>query len=502
MMRPLTPMEYVSRSMHLLQCWLLSRDWWLFLQGLPAVAIGIASLMTLGAAQMAWPDRMEWYRFQARAAFESEKYPLSLVCSERVYFSSHNQYESIFMTALASERLGQLGRAKQLLLSIAPLEGTGYGPAHLEVAKRLLIEPERDPETFRQAETHLLKALQPPPRPDQPEALLLLGEVQMATGRLEEAFVSLSKVEGLPVSRLRLAQLCAIQGRRKDAETLVKEMIATHQENIKTDPFSMEDRILLSQGLTFMERFPEAVAILTEAPGVGLKSMRSRLALSEVYIAWVDILAAGKEPKIPERLAVLRQALQREPADGRLLTRFWALAEEAKDNRISEIFREHLANGNDLALTNFLLGMAAWNQGKQTEARLYLERAYQASPAAALVSNNLAWMLVYGKPPQPERALQIIDEVIRQFPKEMRFRGTRGHVLAKMGKWNEALPELVASMQVFAEDPGQHDIVAEAYKQNGIRDMADEHRKKAEAIRQKAKLTGKEIRKNAAKGGS
>src|SRR5947209_20421318 len=83
-----------------------------------------------------------------------------------------------------------------------------------------------------------------------------------------------------------------------------------------------------------------------------------------------------------------------------------------------------------------------------------------------LVANNLAWVLANYQPVDLNQALALSDAVIAQDDRDaapaqddhdaaiaraarhLTFRGTRGHILAKLGRHKEALPDLEASLDL------------------------------------------------------
>jgi uncharacterized protein HemY len=74
-------------------------------------------------------------------------------------------------------------------------------------------------------------------------------------------------------------------------------------------------------------------------------------------------------------------------------------------------------------------------------------------------------------------------------PDDGHFRGTRGRILARMKRWQEALTDMEAALPAEGESSQLHQDLAETYSALAIPDLATQHRLRAEAIaaRQKAK---------------
>jgi predicted Zn-dependent protease len=97
------------------------------------------------------------------------------------------------------------------------------------------------------------------------------------------------------------------------------------------------------------------------------------------------------------------------------------------------------------------------------------------------VANNLAWILANGPDPDLPRALETINAVIERWPGELRFRGTRGQILARMQRWKEALADLELALKVYPDSAQLHRALAETYEHLDAPGMAVEHRQRAAA---------------------
>ena len=105
-----------------------------------------------------------------------------------------------------------------------------------------------------------------------------------------------------------------------------------------------------------------------------------------------------------------------------------------------------IVDGKATSATHFVLGLDAFSRGNSDDARLHWEQAFRLEPNAAIVANNLAWMLAHGDCPDLTRALELANRAVEHRPKQPRFRGTRAFVLLKLNRWPEALTDLEASL--------------------------------------------------------
>src|SRR5262249_31337193 len=144
-------------------------------------------------------------------------------------------------------------------------------------------------------------------------------------------------------------------------------------------------------------------------------------------------------------------------------------------------------SGRSSAVAHLVLGMDYWSLEKPQDAKYHWERAFelyqgQNTNAALLVANNLAWVLGTVPPVDLERALGMINAVVEKAPNEPRFRSTRGHILAKMGRHKEALPDLEEAKKVpqYANDPALFQQLAETCAQLGMEKVAADYKKRAD----------------------
>jgi hypothetical protein len=100
------------------------------------------------------------------------------------------------------------------------------------------------------------------------------------------------------------------------------------------------------------------------------------------------------------------------------------------------------------------------------------------------VANNLAWVIAFNmKPPDLDRALALVNLALSKEEKP-EFHGTRGHILAEMGRDREAMNDLESAKAAYANSPKQaHNLfarLAKVYGNLGLKSEADHNQKLAE----------------------
>jgi tetratricopeptide (TPR) repeat protein len=135
---------------------------------------------------------------------------------------------------------------------------------------------------------------------------------------------------------------------------------------------------------------------------------------------------------------------------------------------------------------HLILGTSAIGEAEADSAKTHLEQALAQNPKVPATLNNLAWILSRQKEPDLDRAFGLADQAVKLAPSSPELRETRGQILAKQGKWQEALTDLESVLPYYtnsprleAELPQLHVAIATSYENLGNAEMAKLHRDKA-----------------------
>jgi predicted Zn-dependent protease len=174
-------------------------------------------------------------------------------------------------------------------------------------------------------------------------------------------------------------------------------------------------------------------------------------ALAQVYDAWATVLEKDPKAALADRLALVERGLAHDRENAALLAKLLAVSKlsGAEADKARTAFQTLLAEGKSPAVLHLIMGVDAWQRGKAAEGKQHLEQAYRHYPQSTVVVNNLAWMLAREQPADLPRALALIDSALEHAPGQPRFRDTRGHILVKMGRWQEAVTDLEAALQAI-----------------------------------------------------
>lgn len=457
---------------------LLAAEGRALLAGLPAL-IGLIAVLAVAAAASttALNRRVAWHANEAQRRMAARDFDGALLCYLWLVRTVGDRPEFYHDMAQAHAAKGDRKRALATLTKIAPLRGkAGYSPAHLAAARLLLAGGDRSVATARAVEFHLKRALEGSAADD---ARVLLGQFYAATGRgrLAEPYLAKAAVRQptLLILLSRLARAQGDEGQARDRAEQARKLFQKKAESQFDDP---DSRLAWSEAVVCLDDFPGAVAVLERGIQVSGDPRYGR-ALAQVYGLWAESLPAGDEHAFAQRIALLDRGFKIDP-NNRLLVRSIGAALQrlgAADDVLRERLETMLIKSKASAPAFSLLGCSALMRGRVDESRAYWEEAFRLDPGMAIVANNVAWMLAHDDHPDLDRSLDLANRAVAREPSNPHFRGTRGYVLLKLGRWQEALPDLEAELAAFPDRSQTHLALAEVYDHLGLPSASAVHRK-------------------------
>jgi tetratricopeptide (TPR) repeat protein len=496
--------ELLGYLLYRLHLWRAQQTMRYFLQGLPAVLVGGAVAVLMVAIGLdATDQRVLHYRVTANQALLARNLELAQLAYERLTLLDPDQPEFRFQLALtiqaqavkeaiaarqeANQKAPEQTKAREeharvlqdrahaLMKALASPNRQGYGPAHVWWAYTLMRS---NPPA---AELHLRRALQI--NADDARANALIGRRYLGTNRLNEAEVHLKKAVGtLPELDFDLALLYQARG-TKDLAKLHGEKAQRHFRQLsQADVDNHQARVEWARATLFLGDYPGAIQILQEGLTLS-QSDAYRPWLALAYVAWADAVGRDPKGKLEGRLALLEKAVQLDFGNLDALLRLVELTrtkDAAEADKARAALRGLLAEGKSPVVVHLVLGIEAQARDKPDEARQHFEQAYKLAPQTPILLNNMAWALAHSEKPDLEQALRLVNTALQRAPAQLRFRETRGQILAKMGKHEEALADLTAALRVLSGNPTLHKTLAETYRQLGYLAMAAEHERLAQ----------------------
>jgi tetratricopeptide (TPR) repeat protein len=481
--------------------WWQVRNFQYFLKGLPALIAMLGIGVTTSFAYFRSEDNLrDRYSMAGRGALRDNDINRAVLCFERLAQLNGTDPEVRFLLAISvlrSETSADITRAKKILDDLAPEDRGYYGPAHIAKAREILSQ-RATRETLRVAEMHLLRAQRasiPLSQDQQADSHRLLASVYGQQGRFEEAEEQATKaLPSFPEMRMVLGRIQMASGKKESARVHFKAAAEYCQKVAEADVDNVPARMEWAEALGMMEDFPQAIAVLEKAHQLN-PNAAYKIGFAAIYNAWADAVARDPRGTIDQRLELLEKALMWNSADVGALTRLINMLGEKSPpdrRRIEEMMRRRLAMAGNSPFLHFMLGQLAYMNQDYHNCKLHYERAYElGKDTMPFVGNNLAWILAFPPPPQvgqptinPDfsRALQMINSVLAVWPDVPTFRGTRGCILHAMRRYRDALPDLEAclAMPQNQNSPDIHMRLADVYSALGNTRMKEEHMRIAE----------------------
>ena len=470
------------KASRLIRRWFRTRDFRLLRWGIPALLGGLAWLV-FGICMATWRPWQTEARYAriAEKALAAKDFDTARVTSQRLLaLGTEPRRKRLFDLALALGGLNQEQEAVSLLGNIAPIDKPGYLPAHLFVAQTLLLKTNVTLQEIGTAERHLKHVVAL--NPHSLEANELLGRVYVRLGQWELAEKYLSEVVSVrPEISLLLAAVFKAQGDMVGARSWAERAAKLHRarvEDAKLDhPAS---RLAWADAMAMLDDYPAAFGILE----AGWRQYENKAYLSpmgEICALWVDALARARPQELTSRVTLIQRGLECAPENETLLRHLIRLTQlegpEAAAAR--DTLTRMLTGGRATAILHFTLGVDAWQRGRPEDARKHFALAYEIAPRLPQVANNMAMILTVGDKPDLPRALAVIASVLEKFPDNPGFRETRGQILVRLGRWQEAVADLEFALPSQASKRATHKALAEAYRGMNLRDLAAEHERRA-----------------------
>jgi Tfp pilus assembly protein PilF len=465
--------------------------WWenrrgrYLLQGLPALllALGVIFLAAVVIAGKVGSDRQQLashYQMQAAQSMVARNWDAARVAYERLAVLDDDKPDHRYALALALQGLGQKERAVGLMGALAPLDGPqGFAPAHLWLGLIYYSQSGSNPRAQQLAEQHLTRVVKL--QPEAVEAHIMLAQIYMRNSQFDKAekhFLAGARVR--PEIGLMLAGLYKERGQKENQLFWCQRSAKYFQGQLEADSGNHPARLNLAEAKLLGGQFAEARTLLQQ--GLALSNAdvyKTRLAKNS--IVWFDSLPNETDADRGQRLALIEEGLKYDPKNTELLSRLIDATSLEGDeaDKARTVLQGILAQGKATGPLHFMLGVDALKQEKNELALHHFDQAFKLTPQMPDVANNLAWMLAHKEKPDLPRALDMIDSVLKRQPKDARYRETRGQILAKMARWKEALDDLSAALPELPDEKGLHATMAEAYRQLGFKDLAEQHQKLA-----------------------
>ena len=309
--------------------------------------------------------------------------------------------------------------------------------------------------------------------PDHDAQLRILSA---ALARLYQLWAATLWPQAERLQTLSVDEQVTIQRRKSRAREQAGQSVKHFLNHSKDDPHNVNAWLRLAECEVMLRRFQQATAHLNEGI-VYSHDDRLKKRLSAVYVDWANAMSRDPKATPASKLDILLRARRHAPKNEIILTRLASLAgtdtPEAKPAWAA--LQDVLHSKQAPFSVYFVLGNDALVKKDYESAKLHFEHANKLNSDNPVVLNNLAWLLANTIPHDYARALEAADAAIKKLDNP-EIRETRGQILVKMKRWQDALVDLELALKAMPKRPEIHTALATVYQNLNKPDLALKYR--------------------------
>ena len=464
--------------------WAKSRNYRALAWSLPALLLSLPIVASLlGNVVYSSEDKKKHYEFQRLTAIDERNDSVEQLCSDKLAQLGwkHLNY-SEFTAAVAKAEDGRWNEAVAAMEAIAPLEEPGLPPAHLWLASQLAsTEGHYKPsDPWAAFETHARHAKANSTgryRDVRPTAERFIVEADLHHGRIDEAMKTMVRLtdDGLfPDLHGHLMEQSAKRRDFSKAQRHARKAASRFESLPDLSDLNSHDFKHWVLAYRLLGKNKEMLEVIAKAREKFGSDAALQSNLQEQFAQRLADISFREKGS----LELFEQALTIDPKNQLViakLTRGVLRGEQAATSCIDELEQR----GKLPAEVLYQLGDDAIQNEDGPTASGYYKRACKIAPTEIRAWNNLAYILSELKPANYELALKAIEKAL-ELEDDSRIFETKGQILCKMGKWEEAIPFLQRGLNGSLADPGPtHKSLAEAYEKTGNLESAAAHRGQA-----------------------
>lgn len=452
------------------------------IKGIPALVVVITTAICLLQTGLTQHEAEAHRRYleAAQQALDAADWENVDLLSRKLIALKPDDDVGTYLLAQSAAAEGDANRARRLMSQLAPVDAPGFPAAQWWIVRDLVAGHQNL--TVAQAgqiRGHLMAYLSA--RPNHSEARMLLGQAELALGQLEPALQQMRRAaDDNPAFGLVVARVAARFGRNALAHLYSRQACRWLEQQVYENPNSIETRLQWADALAMTGALAEAGEALLG--GLRLKDdprLRSRLV--QLSVTTFDVIAAKSfrsEADFEQQLALIDRCLPLAPNHQPLLHRLAQLRFDPLDceARAQNLLQSYFEAGTAPALVHLVCSEQLLRQGDAEAALAHLEQAHRKQPNSAACLNNLAWVLAQESPSDLKRALALIDQAIALAPQRPEYRETRGEILVRMARFEEAIPELRQGLAEPGSFTQTHAVLADAYDAVGKTQLAAYYR--------------------------
>lgn len=391
------------------------------------------------------------------------------------------------------DKLGENDRASGILSNLAPDDGKGDPRFHLKLARRLQTQNQLSSKSNFLIEKHLKIATENATGDLAVQARRQLSLYQLVKGDRETAFNTLAPIMmENPVAGSEALWIAWTTGLEMDISAPGKVMARLDRDLRGSSVPSNDNAVAKMRLMSILNQ--ESAAREWLGTQRNIKPEDRQLIESEVseMVLIASIIRSG-ESKTPD-WSKLEPLLARDPNHpmwSRLAVALWA-APPKPENEAARIWVQKRLDEGTSADTilrySILASSSKYNTtGTKAEDSKVLRGLYRkllaTQPDDVIALNNLSMLIYKYEPDHLDEALQYASRAAKLAPRVPAVRDTVGEILARQGRWDEALPILESCISDLPEEWNLHNTLAQIYDKKGLKDRAAAHKSALERIK-------------------
>lgn len=364
------------------------------------------------------------------------------------------------------------------------------GPFELRFAEKILAQKNGSQMMVNQAAIKLNEALKYRLTPaDETKVRQSLARILTASGDLQGAYRLLEPIQSRQVSIasevLWLKWNLSNGAISSDVQVEAKKLLGDLDQGItKTEKPKDADIACRTRLLMLLNRENEARGWVATLPGItnDEKTNWSR-EVDQLALA----LEIKKTPLNEEQVWLkLLPMIEADPDNmlwTRIATTLWSSPKTSKNADAFQWVQNRIDSGKASITFMRQAAMAAHMNNRWELVTPIYQKLIKLDPTDTSSLNNLAGIYYKFPPYQYDEALKLIDKTLELAPDNLGFLETKGQILARMGKLEEARVALEKSLPLFPNEWNLHNTLAQIYELQGQKARAQVHRERMNSLK-------------------
>ncbi|TWT68018.1 tetratricopeptide repeat protein [Crateriforma conspicua] len=492
-MKYLNPVNWFRWIGQFISAYLYSIPWKEAPRAIPAIILILALVVIAGVA---FTDDSNWRSSliarQLADASEQDDYETMELVLRRQLRAEPNDNDLNFRLALVLHEQERDDEAKSIMTQLATQK-------RFEQAARWLVAEDFVGKSWGNLDDdekemfgYLLKLVNEK-TPDDVNFKQLYADYLIASDRMKDAAVLLEQLStAFPMRGLQAAAIYRRLGDEQKADELGRHTLKHVSGMLDDDPTNTVLALAVAQTQLFDKQYMPAIQTIKRAVDrakTDQERQRARSAMGEAIVAWIMHMketATDTPESQADLMRKLSVAVRFAPDNPRVLTLVadMVLSTAQSNNPEVQKLQRTLVEGSSPGVSHFILGTGALMRGNRESAMKHLKIAAELLPQSAAILNNLAVAMTTRDDAELEDALELIERAIEQTqPKTTpHFYETRGQILYRLERYDEAIPDLLRALAVDSLKLNAHKALAVCYEKIGMEETAQGHRDQIEAM--------------------